>query len=320
MWGHAINETEIIRSLVRGNVPASPRSVDPTVPEAIDAMCARALAINPDDRYATAAELEAELSAFLAKTGERPSDRELGRYVSELFAETRRDARKIIESQLSQLASLKGVALQTVPFPPASFTPTHSAQIAMAAISQRTPKLLVKDVPQADPEPTLLASPLVPPSVAARTGRRAASLSSRARLLFGIGLALGALALVVVAWQRVRRRDSPNVVPVVATAPADSSASSTVHSPPLPEITVTLRASPAEARFSLDDGPLLPNPFVGHQPKDGARHRVTVMAPGYVSLHKMITYDDDVMLQLSLGSDPSLDAATPARGLGSRLH
>ena len=125
MWGHAIDEGEVIRSLVRGKIPASPQSIDPTSSEAIDAMCVRALAVNPDDRYATAANLEAELSAFLVQSGDRPSDREVGRYVSELFAETRRDARKIIESQLSQLVSPQISSFRTVSFPPASFTPTQ---------------------------------------------------------------------------------------------------------------------------------------------------------------------------------------------------
>jgi hypothetical protein len=74
------------------------------------------------------------------------------------------------------------------------------------------------------------------------------------------------------------------------------------------EIALTLRASPVEARFSIDDGPSLPNPFVGHEPKDGAQHRVTVAAPGYTTLHQVISFDDDVALQLSLAVDPLADA------------
>ncbi len=297
MWAHAIDEGEIIRSLIRGKVPASPRSVDPTVPEAIDAMCVRALAINPEERYATAAEFEAELSTFLEQSANRASARELGRYVAELFAETRLESRKIIESQLTQLIAPNVASFKTVSFPPPSLTPSRSVQIAMASVSQRAPKIIVSDPPPppAAPDPALGPGTDLPSTRRAQTSPRT------------IGIAvLGFAALGLAVWGVETQGRDPAEAGQPGAARTDLAPSGALASPA--EIALTLRASPVEARFSIDDGPSLPNPFVGHEPKDGAQHRVTVAAPGYTTLHQVISFDDDVALQLSLAIDPLADA------------
>ena len=76
-----------LRRLIRGELPGSPRTVRPDVPEAIDAICRRALAVKPDDRYATAAEYEAALAAYLQE--QQPTERELGKYVAAVFPDAR---------------------------------------------------------------------------------------------------------------------------------------------------------------------------------------------------------------------------------------
>lgn len=60
-----INTAETLRSVVNGAVP-HPRLILPTVPGPLDAVCAKALAKNPIDRYRTATELGQEVQRFLA--------------------------------------------------------------------------------------------------------------------------------------------------------------------------------------------------------------------------------------------------------------
>ena len=64
LWGD-LDDAGVVRGLVRGEFPASPRSLFPDVPQAIDAICRRALACRPEDRYVTAAEMRRDLERFL---------------------------------------------------------------------------------------------------------------------------------------------------------------------------------------------------------------------------------------------------------------
>jgi serine/threonine protein kinase len=57
---------------VRSQLPATPSSVRPGVPEALDAVCLRCLAKDPAERYASAAQLAGELARYLA--ADRPEE------------------------------------------------------------------------------------------------------------------------------------------------------------------------------------------------------------------------------------------------------
>ena len=94
-WGE-LNDLDIIHALVTGDFDPSPRSVDPSVPEALDAMCCRALASRPDHRYATAGELRDALEAFLSESMVN-ARRRLGSLVAALFAKERADVRGVIQ-------------------------------------------------------------------------------------------------------------------------------------------------------------------------------------------------------------------------------
>ncbi|HTV20109.1 MAG TPA: protein kinase, partial [Polyangiaceae bacterium] len=87
LWGDA-TDGQVVRSLVEGKIPPLPRDdVDPR----LVAVCERALAVDPSDRYPTAGEFRRELQACLeARTGEL-LDEALSQFLARHFAE-RRDA------------------------------------------------------------------------------------------------------------------------------------------------------------------------------------------------------------------------------------
>jgi serine/threonine-protein kinase len=307
MWAHALDESEIIRSLGRGRIPASPRSIDPDVPEAIDTICRRALAFKPEERFSTAAEFEAELAAFLDRDGKRSSPRELGRFVSDLFVETRKEAKGIIDLQLAQVLSRTSASFRMVSIPPDSLTPSPSAQMAMAIRNGATRTQNSEE----GLEPTRSSAELAPAggpedSPATRLPRKA--------LWAGI-VALGALTLGIAVWvvaggHSPEPEDGRMPGGVVGASPASSSGD-----PSRDEIALSLRASPTEARFFVDEGPPLPNPFVGRYSRDRRSHEIVVKAPGYETMRRSVIFGDDVALQLSLAVEAHADAglASPQR-------
>src|SRR6266542_1179637 len=97
MW-RGLTDATVMHDVVNGNIP-SPRTVRADVPDSLEAICMKALALRPDDRYATAAEVQADLEDWLS---EHPvTNRTIGVYVSSLFSDVRVRTSVLIEQQLA---------------------------------------------------------------------------------------------------------------------------------------------------------------------------------------------------------------------------
>ncbi len=57
---------ELVQEILAGT-PTPPRQVDPSIPAPLEAICLKAMALDPAARYATAAELAADLRRLLKK-------------------------------------------------------------------------------------------------------------------------------------------------------------------------------------------------------------------------------------------------------------
>src|SRR5688500_6125115 len=66
-----------LRSQVVRRPPAPPRTIDDTIPKALEAVCLRALAKEPGERYLTASDLAADLRAANMSEVGSPKQRKL---------------------------------------------------------------------------------------------------------------------------------------------------------------------------------------------------------------------------------------------------
>jgi serine/threonine-protein kinase len=96
-------DQEIVAALQKGAM-ASPRTHRADVPERLEAICMRAIATRPEDRFATAAEMARALDEWIVQSGERVGETELGRFVAERFAEERTALAEEIALAQSKLA------------------------------------------------------------------------------------------------------------------------------------------------------------------------------------------------------------------------
>src|SRR5262249_46059024 len=83
-----MNEVAILGCLTSGKLP-SPKMARPDVPAALEAVCIRALERDPDNRYQTADALRLDLLDAIFAADTRATLDELGRVVSDAFAEER---------------------------------------------------------------------------------------------------------------------------------------------------------------------------------------------------------------------------------------
>ncbi len=92
---------EIIMRRIRGDEPKI-REIVPDADGALAAICDRAMAVEPDDRYAQACDMQAALEQWL-KLRDEPSRKTWGAGLRDVFAKDRRQLRTLIEQRLKDI-------------------------------------------------------------------------------------------------------------------------------------------------------------------------------------------------------------------------
>ncbi|MEJ7733907.1 MAG: serine/threonine-protein kinase [Polyangiaceae bacterium] len=338
LW-RGLSDVEILERLAAADVPRL-RSVRPELPVELDEICARALAIRAEDRFASAAELRDALERYAAAHLPRCGPNELGRIVADLFADRRQELRVIIERQLRGVTVSGDAAGWTGARPPQL---EHVVQDARDASGPSPVESGPRPHSEVDAQQRHGMSPsgglprLEMPSLpgegtpSAVGGHRydtgagasafAATLappSRRGPLLVLAAAALRGAVLALVVMSR-RGRDPqatvgapPEVAPPAAAAPAPTAASSVAQPPPQADVEVRISARPGGAKVFIDDAPVGAGDFVGRFPADSRPHQVRIEAPGHLPHGESAVFDKDVVIDVVL-------EAQPAKAPGPRL-
>ncbi|WP_437967272.1 serine/threonine-protein kinase [Sorangium sp. So ce260] len=332
LW-RGLTDPQIISRLMR-DIP-DVRSARPDVPFELARICAHALAHAPDRRYSTAADLRAELERYAERFGEQVTAEQVGELVGELFANERAEIRVIIDRQLKQLqdhgpdaggAELAGRAsrLPSLPLRESLDSYPSSEDGAITASSPSAPAR--PGHRSSPPQATLHAvvrtepAPAAPPEPAPRRSRLPLVASA------------ATIALVGAATLYLKVRDSGRQS-VRVTAPPAQSAPPTPTPAPLPPsaersppdaessapragtdaalLRASIKASPASAKILVDGVELPSNPFDGKLIKDGAAHRIEISAPGHIAQRRMLVFDRDIELEVTLYQTPRAPAPSP---------
>ncbi len=279
-----LDERVVTQRRLLGDEPKV-KSLAPDADGELVAICEKAMALRPDDRFATAAEMQQRLDEVLASSRAHVRDADVGALVAGAFDEERSRLRSIIKDRLAQPAGESGAFPTLQLRAPASSPSEVDASLAGFPAS---PTATVTSVETRDL-----------PVTGAQTRRR----RTRAATLSLVGLAAVALVGVVIARTR---SPAPTQDPATARQPSQV-ARSAVTATPAPsavaspgEVEVFLAAIPESATLSFDGDRLGTNPYRARRPKDEANHTVMVSAPGYVPERRTLTLARDVHVELSL--------------------
>ena len=288
-------DMQIMQALLAGDFPDL-KDIKPDVPPALQAIFNRALAPKAEDRYPTATEFQNDLEQFLGDAKIVISNRDVAKTVSDLYADKRRDTKLVIEKQLADLKRAPTGEFQAVAIAdPLSLSSSQVSGAFTPVSAPNTPSRA--SVPASEPDAT---------NATLITSSGAAGAKPRGRLL-GVAGAIAAVAAGVIWFAVANRAPDPGAptggqaqAQEAVRAPATAAPPPTTPPPEATPVTVTLRAAPSDARFYLDDGAALENPFIGKFPRDGRVHTLRIEAPGHVTKRKEIVFNDDVMVDLSL--------------------
>jgi len=97
-----MNDVEILARLLKEEAPTL-RSVRPEAPEDLTAICARAMAKRPEDRYPSASALLDDLETHLSRRRDAMTMREIGSLVTNAFSEERRKMNALVEEAVTRV-------------------------------------------------------------------------------------------------------------------------------------------------------------------------------------------------------------------------
>jgi serine/threonine-protein kinase len=281
MWQDA-GDLTVMKRVAGGDIPL-PSSVEPQVPKRLEMMCMKALAVQKEDRYPTAAALQADIEDFLQEMGSRVSAREVGALAAKTFADARTHLKILIEDRLKVLREHSD---------PQSIVP-------MVTFIQGA------------------GGSMTPPGSESYPNFRPRSSRRKAVAAMGGGLAL-LVGILLLWWSGSRPADDTlsasgktgsisSAAPVAPVSPAESP-SAPVASPAVDRVRLTMETVPKGAHVSIDDASLPLNAQLVEMPKDTVLHKIRAEAPGYRPKTDWVRFDsDDVAVKITL------DPMTPGR-------
>ncbi|HET9953756.1 MAG TPA: serine/threonine-protein kinase [Polyangiaceae bacterium] len=299
----------------------------PEVPMPLAAISRRALAQDPEERYASAAEFQADLDQYLRSMPRPPGPENIAKLMAEVFQEEREELRRIIEERIGSTRYTLPTGSQAAP---ASLPPRSIGARALHGNPAESRRASSRPGPATDgsgerDEKSGLSEANQNSLSGLKTGWlasiAAADATPKRRALF-IGLSCGGvLALLAAIWVGMRG-ESPQVpagtVTPLATLPLASASSSLTGGSPMPNATVAgagvsaplvapvqlikarISVTPPWATVHLDGKRLEGLPTETVLPRDGKDHILTAGANGYESLERTLSFDRDFSLEVAL--------------------
>jgi eukaryotic-like serine/threonine-protein kinase len=134
MW-KGVRSADVMPRVTAGDLP-SLQAAAPGVPPELERICTKALALSPDDRYPTAASLEADIERYLMSHPSPSTDRDVGSVLRQMFAEDRATMRAAVETQMGRSPSPNDTELPSVRIELGASTSTssHSSVDSSAAL------------------------------------------------------------------------------------------------------------------------------------------------------------------------------------------
>jgi serine/threonine-protein kinase len=294
MWKE-MGEATILFALASGKIP-SVRETLREIPEELEAICCKALARDPIERYATASDFRHAILDYLHSIGDVATEQDLAGALHDAFGERRREMQARIESQIRLARESMATSAPPPSLPRLSTDSLVIPTPLTPGLSLRTPNTpgssprISSTGPIHAPQTAMSDAPIAPPS-AAPPSRPAKRRGGWLAATVTAAIALGAVAII-------RVPAPPDVTVVTAAASpahiaAEEMATRRVH--------MSLRADPPGARFFLDGVQLRSNPYEADVPGDDLAHALTIRADGFDprALPVKLTSDVNVVVALT---------------------
>ena len=272
-------DVHIMRRVINGDIP-SPQSTNPACDDELNRIVMKALATDPRDRYQTALEIQQDLEAYLEMYGDTVKQKDIARYVSNLFADRRAEIQALVERQLALAVTDESSRSRSI-------TMTEGRTTSTGTRPSFVPTIVAESPPE--------------------KGSRGVKILLAAAVLL---IAFGGFYFM---RSRAQAEAPKPAVPIpAAPLPAPTPAATTAS--------VELRALPAEAKLFLDGQALPSNPTSRILDIDGKIHRLRAEADGYATATAEFKATRDTVLELSLNQVTPVATEEPAGSASAKAR
>lgn len=295
-----MTDVEVLSHVLREG-PPSLREVCPSAPAELDAICARAMARQVDDRYPTAAALVEDLEAHLARRQDAIPTREIGALIGRSFEGERRRMSAMIEESIVRVRD--NPQLDRLPIANrTSGTQTVSLVRAQRDEFGSLPSLLAH-TPSSDPS-FRIGEPIASRVASEARGAQANAVPARAGRSPLVWLAATTAACIVstvLAVVLTRRANPSPSIEVLAPPGLSAAVSPTPPAHPEAELVdVSIRVAPPAAQITIDGLAVHGNPYHARIERDGKSHRIVAQADGYDPKFEDVSFSGDVAIDINL--------------------
>jgi serine/threonine protein kinase len=296
LWqGH--DEIAIFRRLSAGDLPNQTPSESGTRGEMLR-VAARALAVDPRRRYATAEEMRLELEDLLGRAGHAAPTASIAEYTQTLFAVDREKFRAVVDEARSALT----------PSPVGAEGRLFRTD-AIGSSASGAPSAATRTSPLAS------TGSFRTTSTSYDVVERASGVFDLRRRIERAAGIVGVIAAAAVGIAYAAR--APSRAPAqsgrsieAATAPT-AAPEPPAPAPPRGTISAVFLVRPAHARLFLDGAPLEGNPAGIRRTPDEKPHLLRIEAAGYTTVIRAIDLDRDVAKEFELAPEPPPAASAP---------
>ncbi len=298
VW-EGLSEADVLAKLAEEAPMPALRSVVPDIPEALDAICAQALAKIRDDRFDSAEDLRAAIEKATKTLNLKTTPGEIAEFMTSLFDDERAKMRSIVEEALASNAELSGALPRVRPRPPQSsghqFVDVETDPKLWAAARS----------PESDPALASAPRPAPPRIVEVVRIEEKPSRDSRFTLLVG-GAVLVAIAVVAIlaltSDKHAAKGEEPRPIPTATARPSATVAESAYVEPE--EITIEISVMPRTATIFVDGVKKTSNPYRAKVVSGKFMHEIRAEADGHEPREMKFPFDRDRTVEIVLIQKP----------------
>jgi serine/threonine-protein kinase len=262
------------------------RALKPNVPEALASVLDRAVALDPNQRFATAEEFADCIDTFLETLPAQPSEKSLAELLAQTFADQREKLRKRVEHQIQRIQAKDRLS-----------EPLRSGARALDL------SLTMSGVVDLNAPTALNVRPDLPTSSRPEVAKpRAASWPMFA--IAGSGLVLAIAAGSAMTRVRPAGATTQSASAVTAVSPtAQSNEPTPPASAPLVaerNVRLAVEVTPSAARVTLDGVSLPGPPFVGSFRTSSDTHLLEASAEGFQTERQLVVFGADQAIKIDL--------------------
>ncbi|GAC1351696.1 MAG: hypothetical protein NVSMB1_07220 [Polyangiales bacterium] len=263
-------EVEILTAVTTVGIAKPSTVAKAPVPPELEEICMRALAMDPKARYQTALDFQHDLEGYFDRAGYKVNTRDIGKSVSALFSERRKEIQKTIKDRIKEMETGKDTDRNTSQV---TLPSLHINQGTLSLTGESSQSSAVKFA-----------------AAAAAAAAKEQAKGNRIRFIIIGGIAAAGLAVTAIAIGRKPDTTSPVATPSALLTTSSVSAGAATSAASAETTQLYLEATPHNAKLFLDDVSI-GNPAKMEPKRDGSTHRLRAEAAGYERKDQSVSFD-----------------------------